>query len=89
MNNYFFKKEKVLELLDQIQKDLIIKKGTTEDLEFIANWKEKYEEIEEKVNDWIDYYNNDRYQMGLQKLSPNEFYNYIINQEYPISVTSM
>ena len=48
-----------------------------------------YEEIEKMVNDWIDYYNNDRYQMGLQKLSPNEFYNYITNQEYPISMTSM
>lgn len=48
-----------------------------------------YEEIEKKVDDWVDYYNTDRYQMGLQKLSPNEFYSYITKKEYPISMTGM
>ena len=41
------------------------------------------------IDDWINYYNNERYQMGLQKLSPNEFYNYITTGEYPISMIDM
>lgn len=44
----------------------------------------KYEEIEKAVDDWIDYYNNDRYQWQLAKLSPNEYYHYIITQVYPL-----
>lgn len=32
----------------------------------------------------MDYYNNDRYQWGLAKLSPNEYYQYIITGIYPI-----
>jgi hypothetical protein len=27
--------------------------------------------------DWMNYYNNDRYQWQLSKLSPNEFYEFI------------
>lgn len=44
----------------------------------------KYEEMENAINDWIDYYNNDRYQWQLAKLSPNEYYHYIITEEYPL-----
>jgi transposase InsO family protein len=36
------------------------------------------------VNDWIDYYNNDRYQWDLAKLSPNEFFGYVSTSVYPI-----
>lgn len=35
---------------------------------------------------WIDYYNNDRYQWDLAKLSPNAFYSYITTGEYPIAM---
>ena len=35
-----------------------------------------YEEVVAKVDDWIDYYNKDRYQWDLEKLSPAEFYEY-------------
>ena len=38
------------------------------------------------IDDWMDYYNNDRYQMGLQKMSPNEFYTYISEGIYPVSM---
>ena len=31
---------------------------------------------------WMDYYNNDRCQLDLTKLSPNEYYNYITTDEY-------
>jgi hypothetical protein len=31
----------------------------------------------------MDYYNNDRYQWDLAKLSPNEYYHYITTGAYP------
>ena len=45
-----------------------------------------FEEICKVVSDWIDYYNNDRYQWDLAKLSPSEFYEYSITGEYPLSI---
>jgi transposase InsO family protein len=41
-------------------------------------------EIARVVDDWMDYYNNDRYQWGLAKLAPCEFYRYIATGEYPL-----
>ena len=43
-----------------------------------------FEEVKVLVDDWIDYYNNERYQWGLAKLSPNEYYDYITTGIYPI-----
>ena len=43
-------------------------------------------DLKESINDWIDYYNNDRYKAGLNNLSPNEFYNYITTGEYPLKM---
>ena len=48
-------------------------------------WK-SISEIQADIDDWIDYYNNDRYKEGLGKLSPNEFYNYITTGEYPAAM---
>lgn len=45
-----------------------------------------FSEVKEAIDDWIDYYNNDRYKMGLKNLSPKEFYNYILTGEYPIKM---
>lgn len=50
-----------------------------------SNWK-TYEDVQKDIDDWMDYYNNDRYQIGLQKLSPNEYYNYITTGKYPVSM---
>ena len=36
------------------------------------------------IDDWMDYYNNERYQWELAKLSPNEYYEYITTGIYPI-----
>ena len=36
------------------------------------------------VDDWIDYYNNDRYQWDLEKLSPREYYQYCQTGVYPL-----
>lgn len=43
-----------------------------------------YCEVLAIINDWMDYYNNDRYQWELAKLSPNEYYQYITTGIYPI-----
>lgn len=36
------------------------------------------------IDDWMDYYNNERYQWELAKLSPNEYYEYIVTGIYPL-----
>lgn len=41
-------------------------------------------EVKDIIDDWIDYYNNDRYQWDLAKLSPNEYYSYITTGIYPL-----
>ena len=43
-----------------------------------------YREVLGIIDDWMDYYNNDRYQWELAKLSPNEYYNDIATGVYPI-----
>ena len=42
------------------------------------------EEFYAIVNDWMDYYNNDRYQWDLEKLSPREYYRYRQTGVYPL-----
>lgn len=44
----------------------------------------KYREVKAIVDDWIDYYNNERYQWQLAKLSPNEYYQYLLTGIYPL-----
>lgn len=41
-------------------------------------------ELLDIIDDWMDYYNNDRYQWGLAKIFPNEYYQYITTGTYPI-----
>lgn len=47
---------------------------------------DSFEAVQTTIDDWMDYYNNDRYKTGLGKLSPNEFYNYITTSEYPTTM---
>ena len=47
-----------------------------------AAW-DSYEAVKATVDDWMDYYNNDRYQLGLAKMSPREYYRYITTGKYP------
>ena len=44
-----------------------------------------YDKVKAKINDWIDYYNNDRYQWDLVKLSPKEYYRYVTTGIYPLA----
>ena len=47
------------------------------------NLKENYLKL--AIDDYMDYYNNDRYQWGLAKLSPNQYATYLKTGEYPIN----
>lgn len=49
----------------------------------LSNCKE-FIEVKEIIEDWMDYYNNERYQWNLAKLSPNEYYEYITTGIYPL-----
>lgn len=45
---------------------------------------EEYDSLEQLIDDYIDYYNNDRYQMQLAMLSPNEYLQYYKSGIYPL-----
>jgi len=45
-----------------------------------------FKEIHKEISDWADYYNNDRYQWDLAKLSPAEYYKYLVTGEYPLTI---
>lgn len=51
----------------------------------IKHWR-ALEQVRYDVDDWIDYYNNDRGQRQLQHLSPNEYYNFITTRKYPANM---
>lgn len=42
-----------------------------------------FEDVKRSIDRWMDYYNNDRCQWDLAKLSPNEYYRYITTGAYP------
>lgn len=45
-----------------------------------------FEEVKAVIDDWIDYYNSERYCWELAKLSPNEYYQFIVTGVYPLMV---
>jgi len=47
---------------------------------------ETFSDLQFEFDDYMDYYNNDRYQWDLAKLSPNEYAKYYETGEYPIKV---
>jgi putative transposase len=48
-----------------------------------------HEQVAAVIDDWADYYNNERYQWDLARLSPNEFYKYTQNGIYPLGTPAM
>ena len=46
--------------------------------------RKNYRDVVAQVEDWMDYYNNDRYQWDLLKLSPREYYKYTQTGVYPL-----
>ena len=45
---------------------------------------ESFAEARTVIDDWMDYYNNDRGQWQLAKLTPNEYYDYCLTGIYPL-----
>ena len=45
-----------------------------------------FADVKAVIDDYMDYYNNDRYQWKLAKLSPNEFYSFVATGIYPLKV---
>jgi len=45
-----------------------------------------FDDVRRVIEDWTDYYNNDRYQWDLAKLSPREYYNYRVTGVYPLEI---
>lgn len=43
-----------------------------------------FDAVKHIIDDWMDYYNNDRGQWILAKLSPNEYYEYCLTGIYPL-----
>lgn len=49
----------------------------------------EFYDVQVIIDDYMDYYNNRRYQWHLAKLAPNEFYNFITTGEYPLDVSNV
>ena len=47
-----------------------------------------HQEIKRRIDDWMDYYNSERYQWSLAKLSPSEFYRYVTTGKYPLPIAA-
>lgn len=52
---------------------------------YMKNWK-TFDDVKERIDDWMDYYNNDRYQTILQWMSPNEYYHFLETKELPAAL---
>ena len=50
---------------------------------YINTWK-SFWDAKASIDDWMDYYNNERYQWDLAKLSPSEYYQYCVTGIYPL-----
>lgn len=44
-----------------------------------------FDEVKRDIGEWLDYYNNERYQWQLSKLSPNQYYNYLLTGIHPLA----
>jgi transposase InsO family protein len=54
--------------------------------EIDISWCSTFDKVRRVIGDWTDYYNNDRYQWDLAKLSPNEYYKYRVTGTYPLTI---
>ena len=53
---------------------------------YIRGWK-TFRDVKDRIDDYMDYYNNDRYQTILSWMSPNEYYHYIVTNQKPSALT--
>lgn len=45
-----------------------------------------FDDVKAVIDDYMDYYNNDRYQWDLAKLSPKEYYEYFLTGVHPLGL---
>lgn len=45
---------------------------------------DSFEQLLFVIDDYMDYYNNERYQWGLGKLSPNQYADFVKTGDYPL-----
>ena len=50
------------------------------------SWCETFDDVYGVISDWADYYNNERYQWDLDRLSPSEYYKYLVSNQYPLTI---
>ena len=50
------------------------------------NPSDVHHEIKQKIGEWIEYYNSERPQWNLRKLTPNEYYEFTKTGIYPLAV---
>lgn len=43
---------------------------------YMRNWT-SIQDVIERIEDWMDYYNTERYQIGLEMMAPDEYYRYL------------
>ena len=51
--------------------------------------RQTFDEVKAVIDDWMDYYNIERYQWQLARLAPNVYYQYIMTGEYPLPVENI
>lgn len=49
---------------------------------YMKAWK-TFQDAKDRIQDWMDYYNQDRYQTILKGMSPNEYYTYLKTNTLP------
>lgn len=49
---------------------------------------DSFQDLSRLIDDWMDYYNRDRYQWQLNKLSPDEFFSFITTGFHPLNSIS-
>ena len=54
--------------------------------EIDISWCTTFDEIQQVITNWTDYYNNERYQWDLAKLAPTEYYQYLVTNVYPLTI---
>ena len=47
-----------------------------------------FDEVKAVIDDYMSYYNSERYQWDLAKLSPNEYFSFVTTGIYPLDLPS-
>jgi len=47
-----------------------------------------FDEVQDIIDDYMSYYNDERYLWDLAKLSPNEYFSFVTTGVYPLELTN-